>query len=172
MGQEDHFSPACLVYITFLNFYLFIFREEGREEERERNISALSWLGPIPATQACTLTRNQTGNLPLCETMPNPTELHQCISLHNFEIYKILQSKKLWRILGLSLDFVTGNKVELCALAGVAQWIEHRLQTEGFDSQLGYMPGLRDRSSVGATWEATPHWYFSVSPSLPLSKNK
>ena len=45
-------------------FYLFIFRERGREEEGERNISV--WLplvrpllGTWPATQACALTGNR-----------------------------------------------------------------------------------------------------------------
>ena len=47
----------------FKNFYVFIFRGEGREKERERNINV--WLplmcpllGTWPATQACALTGN------------------------------------------------------------------------------------------------------------------
>ena len=36
-------------------------------------------------------------------------------------------------------------------------------------SQAGHMPGLQARSPEGATWEATTHWCFSPSPSLPLS---
>ena len=32
------------------------------------------------------------------------------------------------------------------------------------------MPGLWARSSVGGEWEATSHWCFSLSLSLPLSK--
>ena len=58
------------------------------------------------------------------------------------------------------------------ALAGVAQWIECGLQV---DSQSGHMPGLRARSSVEATWEATTHWCFlslSFSIPSPLSKYK
>ena len=50
---------------TRLRFSLFIFRERGREGERERNINVwlpLMWplLGTWPATQACALTGNQT----------------------------------------------------------------------------------------------------------------
>ena len=45
--------------------YLFLERGEGREKERERNISRLltlvrPLLGTWPATQACALTGNQT----------------------------------------------------------------------------------------------------------------
>ena len=54
--------------------FIFLERGDGREEERERNIDvgekhrsvASSYLpqpGTEPATQACALTRNQTGDL-------------------------------------------------------------------------------------------------------------
>ena len=41
-----------------------------------------------------------------------------------------------------------------------------------FDSQLGHMPRMWDRSPVGSPQEATTHWCFSpsLSPSIPLSK--
>ena len=44
-------------------------------------------------------------------------------------------------------------------------------QGRWFDSQSGHILGLWARSPVGATWEATTHWYFSsyLSPSLPFS---
>ena len=47
--------------------YLLLDRGEGKEEEREGNINVwlpltLPLLGTRPATQACALTRNQTGN--------------------------------------------------------------------------------------------------------------
>ena len=70
----------CTKYIeyswTFLKrFYVFIFRE--REKERERNISV--WLplvhpilGTWPATQACALTGNRTGNPLLHSPVLNP----------------------------------------------------------------------------------------------------
>ena len=58
-------------------FYLFLERGEGREEERERNINV--WLPlmllPLetwPATQACALTGNRTGNPLLCSPVLNP----------------------------------------------------------------------------------------------------
>ena len=51
----------------FKRFYLFLDREEGREKEGERNINV--WLplthpllGTWPATQACALMGNWTGN--------------------------------------------------------------------------------------------------------------
>ena len=58
--QTGHFLKTF-----FKRFYLFIFRESGREGERERNIKV--WLpltcpllGTWPTTQACALTRNRT----------------------------------------------------------------------------------------------------------------
>ena len=64
------FSLFFYVFSFFKNiFYLFIFRERGREgEEREGNINV--WLHPmyphwgpvLHATQACALTGNQTGD--------------------------------------------------------------------------------------------------------------
>ena len=37
-----------------------------------------------------------------------------------------------------------------------------------FNSQSGHMPGLRARSPVGGTWEATTHQCFSPSLSPPI----
>ena len=63
---------------------LFIFRERGRDEEREGQkhqcaretlISCLShtrWQGTWPATQACALTGNQTGDLSVYRLAFNP----------------------------------------------------------------------------------------------------
>ena len=49
---------------------------EGREKERKRNIDQLllpcPQLGTWPTTQACALTRNQTGKLSVCGTTSNP----------------------------------------------------------------------------------------------------
>ena len=55
------------LFVFFEIFYLFLERGEGKEKERERNISV--WL-PLecprlrtwPATQACALTGNRTNN--------------------------------------------------------------------------------------------------------------
>ena len=63
--------------ISFLKrFYLFTFRQRGREGEREGNISV--WLplrrpllGTWPATQTCSLTGDQTGNPLLCRPALN-----------------------------------------------------------------------------------------------------
>ena len=60
----------CLIVLcplSFLWFYLFIFREKGREGET--SISFL--LHTEPTTQTCALTRNRTGDLLFCRTMPN-----------------------------------------------------------------------------------------------------
>ena len=64
----------------FLRFYLFIFRERGREGERERNISVwlpLMWppLGTWPATQACAPTGNRTANPLVC----SPHSIHRAM---------------------------------------------------------------------------------------------
>ena len=61
-------SEVCrATFFSLLKKILFIFRERGREEERERNITV--WLslehpllGTWPATQACALTGNRTGD--------------------------------------------------------------------------------------------------------------
>ena len=53
---------------SFLSKILFIFRERGREGEgeRERHQCVVAFRAPptgdLPATQACVLTGNQTGN--------------------------------------------------------------------------------------------------------------
>ena len=59
------------------SFYLFLERWKGREKERERNIHV--WLplvrpllGAWPATQACALTGNRTGNPEVCRPALNP----------------------------------------------------------------------------------------------------
>ena len=81
--------------IFYLFLYLFIFRGRGREEESEgetlmckKNTDLLHapQLGTGPATQACALIRNQTSNLSLCETMPNP-EPHWSGCVSSFDPY-------------------------------------------------------------------------------------
>ena len=67
------FNTKDAFYFIFRRYYLFIFRGRGREGERgwetlmwERNISCLlygPWVGTDSATQACSLTRYQTGDL-------------------------------------------------------------------------------------------------------------
>ena len=67
-------------YFTFycLRFYLFIFRQSGREGEREEEkhqcvvASHVPQLGIWPATQACALTGNQTGNPLVRRPVLNP----------------------------------------------------------------------------------------------------
>ena len=62
---------------SFLRYYLFIFRERGREGERERNITVwLSLARPLlrtwPLTQACAPTENQTSDTLVCRSMLSP----------------------------------------------------------------------------------------------------
>ena len=66
-----NWSPVLPKLVTFFFLkdfiYLFLEREEGREKERERNVNVwlpLTWppLGTWPATQACALTGNRTGD--------------------------------------------------------------------------------------------------------------
>ena len=61
--------------------FIFIDRREGKEKERERNINVWLLLGcPLlgtwPATQACALTGNGTGD-PLVYAITQSTKLHQ-----------------------------------------------------------------------------------------------
>ena len=65
------------ICIYFLRFYLFLERGEEKEKERERNINV--WLSlacaPLmkwPATQACALAGNQTGDPLVRRPMLNP----------------------------------------------------------------------------------------------------
>ena len=64
-------------FFFFKIFYLLIDTGEGREKERERNINVhlplvLPLLGTWPATQACSLTRNQTCDPLVCRPALNP----------------------------------------------------------------------------------------------------
>ena len=63
-------STAFFFFLDFI--YLFLERGEGREKERERNIDVQEELGTWPAMEACALTQNQTGHLPVCGAMSNP----------------------------------------------------------------------------------------------------
>ena len=69
----------CLFFKDFiyLFIYLFLERGEGREKERKRSINVSlplvhPLLGTWPATQACALTGNQTGDPLVCKPVLNP----------------------------------------------------------------------------------------------------
>ena len=79
--------------------YLFLERGEGKEKERERNINV--WLpllhpllGTWPATQACALIGNQTGDLLVSRPVLNPpshtSQGNFPISCHFIFFYSIL----------------------------------------------------------------------------------
>ena len=69
-----HMCSCPLYHCSFFKkfiYLLFLERGEGREKERERNL--IMWLpvmwpqlGTWPATQACALTGNRTGNPSVC----------------------------------------------------------------------------------------------------------
>ena len=96
-------TDTCLFKKDFI--YLFLDRGEGRERERESNINV--WLpltqpllGTWPATQACALTRNRTGNVSVRRPVLNalshtsqgcPFFLNKCI-----ELQKALDRRELW----------------------------------------------------------------------------
>ena len=56
-----------------ITFFFKRDRKGGRKRGRETSFYCLLYtlLGMEPATQACALTRNRTGDLSVCGTMPN-----------------------------------------------------------------------------------------------------
>ena len=61
----------------FKDLFIYLERGKGREKERERNINmwlplSCLLLGTWPATQACALTGNQTGDPLVCRPALNP----------------------------------------------------------------------------------------------------
>ena len=71
------YTLYSVLFFLKIFIYLFLDQEEGREKERERNISV--WLlftypllGTWPATQACALTGNQTSNPLVLRPVLNP----------------------------------------------------------------------------------------------------
>ena len=92
----------------FLKIYLFLDRGEGREKERERNINvwlpvARPLLGIWPATQACALSGNQTGDLLVHRPVLNPqNHTSQGNNLNKYHIFVNLQALK-W------LSFILGH---------------------------------------------------------------
>ena len=90
-------------YISFFKkdfIYLFLESGEGREKERERNISV--WLlltcfplGSWPTTQECALTGNRTDDPLVCRPAPNPLSHTSQGSTHVFLIFWLLNCPKL-----------------------------------------------------------------------------
>ena len=78
MHPPNQTTKAQSLFIFLKYFiYLFLDRREGGEKERERNINVwllleLPLLGTWPATQACALTGNRTGDPLVCRRMLNP----------------------------------------------------------------------------------------------------
>ena len=98
-----------LFKISYLFIYLFIFREgEGREKERERNINVrlplmCPLLGTWPATQACALTGNRTGDPLVCRLPLKPLshtsqgeKIYFTYFTHTYTFAKFLWNKEIW----------------------------------------------------------------------------
>ena len=98
----DYVVPETVYPFTFLSFlkkFYFIYlscvfsergEERGKERERETSVghpSYTPWLGTWPATQACALTRNQTGDLLFCKVTSNQLSHTGQGSLH-FSIHE------------------------------------------------------------------------------------
>ena len=85
------------IHKNFSKKILFLGRGEGREKERERNNVLLPLvcpaLGTWPATQACALTRNRTGDPWIPRPLLNPQNhtsqgsLHFLNKLHSIVMY-------------------------------------------------------------------------------------
>ena len=84
------------LFLSFFIFYLFIFRERGREGEREGEkhqcvvASHAPLLGTWPATQACALTGNWTGDHLIHGPVLNPishTSQGRCLVFKELPVY-------------------------------------------------------------------------------------
>ena len=101
----------CLLFIhSFIHsdcIYLFLERGESREEEREKIINvwlslACPLLGTWPATQACALTGNQTGNLLVLRPVsPQSTEPHQ----PGLTVFISRRKITIWQIVDYIIQF-------------------------------------------------------------------
>ena len=108
------------VYYSFFKdfIYLFLDRGEGREKERERNVSVWSPLERTPpriwpATQACALPRNRTSDPLVCSPALNPlshTIQSWTLKLH-FQMQSNLSDKvDLAEYLGKILDTLASTQ--------------------------------------------------------------
>ena len=88
--------------IFLIRDFIYLFRERGREGERERNIDV--WLplmcpqlGTWPATQACALTGYQTSNPLLRRPVLNPlSHTSQGITLFFIIEHKLFMNISPW----------------------------------------------------------------------------
>ena len=80
-NATEDVSFLSFLKLFFKRFYLFIFRNGKGGRKKERNINVWpplqrplleTWPGTYPATQACTLTGNQTCNPLVCSLALNP----------------------------------------------------------------------------------------------------
>ena len=81
-------------------FFFFRERREGREKERERNLSMcerninpLPQTGTEPATQACALPGNRSGDYLLCRAAPNQLS-HTGQSPFNIFAWQLIMNNK------------------------------------------------------------------------------
>ena len=102
-GYPSSSAPELLLqyqvfFFLFFKDFIYLYLERGREEERERNINV--WfplvhplLGTWPATQACALTGNPTGDPVVCRLVLNPLS-HTCQGYQLFFLISLCQ----WQI--------------------------------------------------------------------------
>ena len=119
-------SFRFLLFFFFFLKILFIFRERRREGDRETNISV--WLplthpqmGTWPATQACALTGNQTGNPLVCRPVLNP------LSYTSQGFRFLLKVTKCWVqcLRYLLVNAVHINWFYFRSTLGVRRWCSH-----------------------------------------------
>ena len=129
-------------------FYLFIFRQRGREGERERNINV--WLplmcpqlGTWPTIQVYALTGNWTSDPLVHRLALNPLS-HTSQGPQEFLKHAVPD----YLVRGTDLFSLRWSNKKMTALAGVAQWIEcqpvKQRVTRSIPSQgtcLGWGPG-------------------------------
>ena len=105
---------------------LFIFRERGRERDRERHINvwlplARPLLGTWPATQACALTGNQTSDLLLHRPVLNQRS-HTSQGYSN-EFFKDYVFVLLIKFIFLCQCSPLLNSVNFCNLSLYFLWV-------------------------------------------------
>ena len=88
-----------------------------------------------------------------------------------FSFLKSIFVSLIFSIRGMNYFYIKGESL---ALAGIAQWIEHRpvnQRVPGSIPSQGTCLGCRATSSLEGWWKATTHWCFSPSFSLSLTQS-
>ena len=130
-GQAFFFLHQICWIFYFLRFYLFICRERGKEGQREgekhQSVGAFHTLllGTSPATQACTLTGNRTGNPLVRRLVLNPlSHTSQDAGSFFFTTPYCFPTKVYFVEYGFCLEIVLGKilKTFYTSLGGGIHW--------------------------------------------------